>query len=402
MRTQQIEILKKSILSIILFSALPLGIFSPGFSQNLYPKKDLVFSQVIAGPGFDSCITVTNRGTYNYEGTLLFTTDADGVEWNPIVKRDTDEVASRTSDGKMEITLPPDQTRMIYIKESELTVGYAVFLSVDWSVDNHLEGNLTFFSYDGSGIQDAVGVPESREFYLASLPYNNFYDVGLSLVHPDVYELGTAQVRILLFNKAGEILTSCDLQLESFGQLALYLRELPWETPIQELDPLTIGKVEIESSVAISGIAFTITDGPAKRAEISTLPISPTPLTYSVNMEAENGDLYEGEISLWIEGYFVKGYLQFTGVNGEYFEYPYDYQPMLVSGELIDANLNLSFFCYWWPDASNGGVSLFINLPAFFPSTREMTGTWSADYVQEQNRNPLRGEIGLTNTMIAE
>jgi hypothetical protein len=47
-----------------------------------------------------------------------------------------------------------------------------------------------------------------------------------------------------------------------------------------------------------------------------------------------------GELTLWAEGYFVKGYLRITLVNGEEIAE----LPMFVSGELIDGILELSFY----------------------------------------------------------
>ena len=380
----------------ILIALLTLAV--PG--QNIYPKKDLVFTQVIAGDGFDSSIAVTNRGTYAYEGTILFATGENGDEWNPIVN------SKRITDGSAEVIIQPDQTKVFYIKDNALKVGYAVFLSIDWSIDNHLEGNLTYFSYDGSGVQDAVGVPESKEFYISSLPYSNFYDVGLSLANPDLYGSGAADIRVLLFYESGEIATKCSIEMGSYAHFSKFLNELPWDNPVHTLDPVTIGKVEIESSVAISGIAMTITDSAGGKSEISTLPIDATPLTYAFTMDADNGDLYEGEISLWIEGYFVKGYMHITGVNSEYYDDAYSLPPYLVSGQLIDSVLDLSFYCYWWEwrNSENLGppVSLYIYVSQFFIGFREMTGYWSADYAWNEGIGPLRGDITITNTMIAE
>jgi hypothetical protein len=388
--------LKNSIVLPLLAAGLLLALTATVSAQNIYPKKDLIFTQVIAGQGFDSSIAVTNRGTYTYEGRIEFTTGADGVLWNPIVN------SIRVTGGALEVTIPPDQTKVYWVKDTSLKVGYAVFLSIDWSVDNHLEGNLTYFSSDGSGIQDAVGVPESKEFYLSSLPYSNFYDVGLSLANADLYGSGPADIQVLLFYQNGEIATQCGIELASYGHFSKFLSELPWEDPIHTLDPVTIGKVEISSSVAISGIGMTITDGAGGKAEISTLPIDAAPMLYALTMEADNGDIYEGELSLWIEGYFVKGYMHITGVNGEYFDDPYLYQPYLVSGQLIGLDMDLAFYCDWWPTTEGTGVSLYIYLQQFYSSFNEMTGYWSADYAWNEGVAPLRGDITINNTMIAD
>ncbi|MFH1964884.1 MAG: hypothetical protein ABIJ42_05015 [Acidobacteriota bacterium] len=385
-----------SILSFLLTAALIPALTVTGYSQNIYPKKDLIFTQIVAGDGFDSSIAVTNRGTYAYEGSILFTTGTDGAEWNPIVN------STRVTNGSMNVVISPDQTKIFYIKETGLKVGYAVFLSIDWSVDNHLEGNLTYFSYDVSGIQDAVGVPDSKEFYLSSLPYSNFYDVGLSLANPDLYSTGAADIRVLLFNEAGEIVTQCSFVMAPNAHLSRFLSELPWETPINTLDPITIGKVEIESSVAISGIAMTITDGAGGKSEISTLPLDAAPLTYTLTMEADNGDVYEGEMSLWVEGFYVKGYMHITGVNSEYYDDAYSWQPFLVTGRLIGLDMDLSFYCDWWPTTEDTGVSLYIYFSQFFAGSDEMNGYWSADYAWNEGVAPLRGDITINNTMIGE
>lgn len=385
-----------SILSFLLTAALIPALTVTGYSQNIYPKKDLIFTQIVAGEGFDSSIAVTNRGTYIYEGSILFTTGIDGAEWNPIVN------SIRVTNGSMDVEIQPDQTKVFYIKETGLKVGYAVFLSIDWSVDNHLEGNLTYFSYDGSGIKDAVGVPGSKEFYISSLPYSNFYDIGLSLANPDLYGSGAAGIRVLLFYESGEIANQCDFEMASNAHLSKFLSELPWEAPINTLDPVTIGKVEIESSVAISGIAMTITDGSGSEAEISTLPLNATPLTYSLTMEADNGDVYEGELSLWVEGFYVKGYMHITGVNGEYYDDAYTWQPYLVTGRLIDLDMDLAFYCDWWPTTEDTGVSLYLYFSQFFAGSDEMTGYWSADYAWNGGVAPLRGDITINNTMIGE
>ena len=396
-KTMDIRNINKIILNLLLLAALFLLLFtSLGSAQNIYPKKDLVFTQVVTGEGFDSSIAVTNRGTYTYEGWLLFTTGEDGAEWNPIVN------GLLVTGGSVDVVIEPDQTKIFYVRGTSLKVGYAVFLSIDWSVDNHLEGNLTYFNSSSGEVVDAVGVPESKEFYVSSLPYSNFYDVGLSLANPDLYGSGPADIRIYLFYDSGEIATQCTLQMASNAHMSRFLSELPWENSLATLDPVTIGKVEIESSVAISGIAMTVTDGASSQAELSTLSLDAAPQLYTVTMDADNGDVYEGELSLWIEGFFVKGYMHITGVNGEYYDDAYSYQPYLVSGQLIGMDMDLSFYCSWWPTTQDTGVSLYIYLPQYFNGSNEMTGYWSADYAWDQGVDPLRGDITINNTMLGD
>jgi len=54
------------------------------FAQNFNPKKDLAFGQIAAGGGYESVITVTNRGTTAYSGILeLYRKDeiGNGQPW---------------------------------------------------------------------------------------------------------------------------------------------------------------------------------------------------------------------------------------------------------------------------------------------------------------------------------
>ena len=54
--------------------------------------------------------------------------------------------------------------------------------------------------------------------------------------------------------------------------------------------------------------------------------------------------MYTGDLTLWIEGYFVTGYLVMNSINGV----PLEYQGIaLVNGQLVGWELDLSFF--HWP-----------------------------------------------------
>ena len=94
--------------------------------------------------------------------------------------------------------------------------------------------------------------------------------------------------------------------------------------------------------------------------------------------------------------------MHITGVNGEYYDDAYSYQPYLVSGQLIGMDMDLSFYCSWWPTTEDTGVSLYIYLPQYFNGSNEMTGYWSADYAWDQGVDPLRGDITINNTMLGE
>ena len=105
-----------------------------GFSQTfpktesspLFPKKDLLFTQVFSGPSggnlYTASIAVTNRGARTYYGGLvLFTGFAVPSSWNPVVN------GVPVTGDMVDIEIPPDETRVFYITDSVFTVGYAVF-----------------------------------------------------------------------------------------------------------------------------------------------------------------------------------------------------------------------------------------------------------------------------------
>lgn len=304
-----------SICMIASFSILP--------GQNLFQQKDLAFAQVAGGPGFETVLTLTNRGSWEYAGLLQFR-KGTGELWNPVVN------GTRITGGEVTVSLAPDQVAVFRVTEDELMGGFAMLVSDDLIPDNFVEGNLTYYLQSDQTLVDSVGIAPSTEFYLASLPFDDFGKVALALANPDLSGQADTKVRIRLLDDQGLKQRTAYRTLVSQGHFAEYLFEIFGN--IQ----LTRGKIEIASALPIVGTALTSTQG-----QLSSLPLASAPVGYSVRMEADGGGVFEGQMGLWVEGFFVRGYLVIQRYNSNPIAEP---QVTLVSGQLIDGFLDLSFF----------------------------------------------------------
>ena len=382
--------------SVFLIAILLVVSTATGLGQSLYDKKDLMFTQVFAGPAgsnvYMSSISVTNRGTLTYNGTLYFVTGNNNV-WNPLVN------GAQITGGSVDVVISPDATEVFAVTTNTFTVGYALVVSDDFSLDNYIEGNLSYFSFNGSTLMDAVGVPESKEFMISSLPFDMYSDVGLSLVNPSAE---TAEVSVLLFDPDGLIPANCVFDLLPGEHKALYLTELPWFNDPVGFGP--VGKVEISSDVPIAGIAMLVTPGSAAGAQISTLPLGGTPTTYVATFTGDT-EVYEGILTIWIEGFFVKGYLQMTDVGSGPVSFD-DTIPILVNGQLVGTELELA--CTTWPANTWPGVEslygglLYIYIGDFTPSSDildHVANTWASYHVWDNDLATERGTVVLDNTI---
>lgn len=356
----------------------------PAWGQVFQPRKDLVFTQVIGSTGFRSVITVTNRGSEMWTGYIHYYTGVNGTAWNPLIN------TQRTEDGKTRVILLPHQTRAYSVSDTDFMVGYAFIESDNYNPDNHLEGNLTYYSSDSEIILDAVGVPPSREFLAATLPFYTFNDVGLSLAVPRLGEGGDAEVTVLLYADSGVLVTQCAFDIAYGAHYAKFLKELPWDGSLDTMG--NVGKVEIYADRHLSGIAMTITPDNAGGAQLSTLPLEGTPLLYTFSGVDTTEDVeFEGEMSFWIEGFFVTGYMQITSVDGETISNPDTWR---VTGQFDGQDLEFTFPCYQGDDAGVKKVSLYISVPGYSATDNEISGTFSADAVNIESI-PARGTITL-------
>ena len=393
---------KKNFPCLFLLTAIVVLVsVTPAFGQVVYEKKDLVFTQVFAGPSggtdYMASIAVSNRGTLPYNGTLYLVT-GDNLVWNPMVN------GSVVTGGTVDVVIQPDDTEIFLITSNTFTVGYAQFESDDFSMDNYIEGNLTYLGMNNSTLMDAVGVPESKEFMVSSLPFDMYADVGLALVNPSNT---TSQVRVILFDENGNFAATSDFNLAPGEHLSRYLTQLPWSSDPVGFGP--VGKVEIltRNGVPISGIAMLITPGSAAGAQISTLPLGGTPITYEATFTGAGDVTYTGELALWIEGFGVKGYLQMTSVDGA--GTPVDFNantPIMLNGQLVGTELELASTTWpanTWPGVESpyGGI-LYIYIALYDPTADildENSNTWASYHVWDTDQDIERGIVVLENTI---
>ena len=311
-------------------------------AQNFYPKKDAVFGQVVVGGGYQTIINIANRGSHQYVGFLnLFRTGEQGesVAWNPTVN------GAPVQNGKFEIEIQPGATVTLRLTGSRLRSGAAVLLSDDLLPNNLIEANLTYRILENGRVSDSVGISPSKEFYRASIPFEKFAETALALVNGDLSGERTANVEMTLFSDDGSSLgNKSTLTLGPFSHLARFLHELFGR---QTLDG---GRVEIASDFPIFGTALTLTGG-----EFSSLPLDAAPVTYEVRLLSSSGSVTTGEIALWAEGSFIRGYMAISAVDDVTFDDPV-FIP--VNGVLQNGWLRLAVT--FFRDPSLGGNSTML------------------------------------------
>lgn len=340
-------------------------------AQNFYPKKDAVFGQVVVGGGFETIINIANRGSHEYEGTLnLFRTD--NVPWNPLVN------GAAVQNGEYEIEIRPGATVTLRLTGSQLLSGAAVLLAENLFPDNLIEANLTYRVRTGGQVTDSVGIAPSKEFYRASIPFEKFSETALALVNGDLSEVNTANVEITLYSGDGTRLGNQHfLTLGPSSHLARFLHEL---FRGQTLDG---GSVEIASDYPIFGTALTLTGG-----EFSSLPLEPASVEYSVRLESPE-QYANGELALWADGSFIRGYMLISSLDGEAFDEP---EFSLVNGELEDGRLRLTFTILQDPFFAEE-VTMSMRHDEFTFDSDLVSGEWIELFQDDTN---LKGTYELT------
>ena len=362
------------------FVLIWLGFMAAASAQNYYPKKDAAFGQVVVGGGYETVINITNRGTRAYVGTLgLFrTVNEQSVPWNPTVN------GVAVKDGEYGVEIQSQATVTLRLTGSQLEAGAAILLSKNLLLDNLIEANLTYLILEKGQVSDSVGIAPSKEFYRASIPFEEFSEIALALANGDLNEESlneerTAKVELTLFSGDGNPLgPKKPITLGPLSHTAKFLREhFPGQT-------LAGGKVEIISDSPIFGTALTFSDG-----QFSSLPLEPAPVTYSVRLEA--GERYAtGELALWADGSFIRGYMLISAVDGR----DLDSRISLVNGELEDGYFRLAFTILEDPFYDEE-VTLSLGKDEFSFDLNVVKGKWIQLF---QNEDKLTGEYEFTRT----
>jgi len=335
--------MKTRSLLTVLFLLLPMT----AYPQNLLPRKDLAFAQVVAGGGFETILNVTNRGTTTYNGVLnLF--HGTGQSWSPLVN------GNPITDGKLNIALTKDTTAAFRITSTTgIDAGCAVIVASGLEQTNFLEGTLTYYITSGTTLTDSVGVQPSGEFYISRLPFDDFHSLALALVNANTAK---ANVQLTVFSNTNAQLGTFSLPLESNQYSAQYLYQLFPGVQV------AAGRLEIQSDLPIFGTALT-----DKGGQFSSLPLLPAIKAYTFSASV-SGISFSGELGFWIDGPHVQGYLRTLMVNGVP-ETQID--TLIVGGNFVDKVLQ--FYASGRPDPEQLLSYGIVN--QFSPSAATQQGT---------------------------
>ena len=251
------------------------------------------------------------------------------MAWNPTIN------GTAVQDGEYGVEIQPKTTVTLRLTGSQLEAGAAILLSEDLLLDNLIEANLTYLVREGGQVSDSVGISPSKEFYRASIPFEKFAETALALVNGDLSGEFTAKIDLTLFSVGGGQVGTHTITLDPRSHRARFLNELFSGQTLEG------GRVEIASDSPIFGTALTLSGG-----QYSSLPLEPAPVTYSVRLVSEESSVATGELALWADGFFVRGYLFMTTLDGEEFPEP---EGHLVTGQLTGGQLRLSFTMFGDP-----------------------------------------------------
>jgi hypothetical protein len=291
-----------------------------------FPFKDLIFPEVVAGSGLESLVTLSNRGTATYNGTAYLVQGQDD-EWNPVVN------GVSITNGRFNVSILPGRTVTYLITGSSLEVGAMSIVSIEGIIDetfltNYLEGNLTYFITSGGLTTDSVGVLPATPFVAASLPFDDFYGITLAFLNADFMER-PANITFKLYSDINVLLgTYTPNPLLAFEQRSSYLYQL-----FPAVSSLASGRVEIQSSIPICGVAMT----QAVSGQFSSLPLGSTIRTYNVDNPGDEVDF--ARIALWTNGPFVTGYL--------IVELNFEQKLFLVSGQISGEDSNQRLYLHF-------------------------------------------------------
>jgi hypothetical protein len=326
------------ILAVLLFAGMAFGQIGP---ENVFPFKDMVFPQVAAGGGYESWITVTNRGSDAWNGDLKLY-NGIAVPWNPVVNN------VPMVNGTRSISVIPGATKTFKITSPGATeTGYAMIKADDKAkLTNFLEGNLSYYLSSGGLVTDSVGVPPAQQFEVSSLPFEDFNSICLALVNSDLAGR-PADLKLKLYSDTNvQVGETVDLPLTNGKYSAQYLYQ------IFPSVALSRGRLEIASDIPVSGIAITQAPGD----QFSSLPLNSTTRTYSLMTPSASGAEF-GNLTLWSESFFMKGYLEFR------YQGHFDWSLFAVSGQIVDGKLHLHL----------AGSSIDGEFFGYFKSAREFT-----------------------------
>jgi hypothetical protein len=370
--------------SRLLFPALIIAL-SSGFAlaqvsiDQPFSFKDLIFSQVAAGGGLESLLTVHNSGTSTYEGPAHFRTGETAAQWNPAVN------GAAITNGQFSLTVPPGKTASFLITTSGgAQTGGMIITAGDLDLTNYLEGNLTYFIKSGGQVIDSIGVLPSTPLVVASLPFENFSSIALAGFNAD-FQGRTANVTLNLYSENNTLLSTTGIQKFIPGaHVAGYLSD------IFDDQPITRGRVEILSDIPFCGTAMTETAS----HQFSSLPLGSTIRTYSVNTQGVGVSM--ARIALSTSGIFVNGYIiaerlgnqelfltygQVSGTGGgQTLNLHFDGNSAITSNSQIFGFIKINSPFSWGNTTLTGNY--YVAIPGASPGSNMQAGTFTATLIQ--------------------
>ena len=342
----------QSLLLVIVCAVLLAG--GAASAQVFYPQKDLVFTHLAAGGGYETVLTLANRGTFNYTGKMYFYKNC-AEAWNPTVN------GTAITGGLLTVTLPPGDTVTYRVSGANLEAGFCYLYSDDMVMDNFVEGNQAYYVLSGPTVLDSIGISPSTELFISTVPFESFSTIAVAFANPDFYWSRTASVTLRLYDSAGTFQTSANISLAPRCHYPRFLSDIfPGYNPGR-------GRLDIQSDNPIVAAALTLNGG-----QLSSLPMIPSPTTYDVTAVDVSGITSLGEAALWIEGRFVKGYLRVTEFNGTAMDYVFP-----IEGRYVNGSLRMSFYGSG-PAFNNQEATIYFYIPGFSLTTSSFT----VDYVE--------------------
>jgi hypothetical protein len=280
--------------AILLFAGAAFSQINQG---SILTYKDLIFPQVAAGGQYQTWITVTNRGTQPWDGTFNFYT-GDKAIWNPYVN------GVQLSGGSLAVVIQSKTTRTFKVTLPGNTEGgYLIARANDTSLDNFLDGNLTYYVSNGGSILDSVGIMPSKPILATVIPFEDFSSLCFAFVNADT-QGRTATVTITLYSDtAVQVGDPAIITLDEGEYKAQYM----WQAFPSAPNSTWRGRIEVKSNAPVSGVALTQAAG----GQLSSLPLDATTRTYS--LVTSSTYITFARMTFWTEGLFVNGYMVITG-----------------------------------------------------------------------------------------
>ncbi len=283
------------VLFLLFFAGTALGQISTG---SYLPHKELIFPQVAAGGQYQTWITVTNRGAQPWVGNLKFYT-GQHTAWNPYVN------GTQVAAGSLAVQIAAKATRTYKITvPGDVQAGYLVIRNETRAIDNFLEGNLTYYINDGAEVADSIGIIPSSPIVASAIPFEDFTSLCFAFANTDTLSR-VASLTMTLYSDANSQVGTTVTRTMQPGE---YFAEYLWQTFPTVSKTAWRGRLEIQSSVPVSGVALTQTAS----GQFSSLPLGGTTRSYAISSTSSYVPF--ATMTLWIDGIFVYGY----GVSSNY------------------------------------------------------------------------------------